>query len=321
MIVSKTPLRISFVGGGSDLSSYYEHVDFGRVISATIDKYIYINVHKRYDDLIRASYSKTEIVDNIEDLNHELIRESLKLMHLQSGIEITSISDLTAYGTGLGSSSAYTAGVLNALARLKNLQYSRYNLANDTCAVEIDRCHHPIGRQDQFACVFGGINEITFTKKQTDLTPVNIKTDTILNFSNNLMLFDTGIKRKSSQVLKNQKESYKSKNFKLTNKLVQLTKPFKNSLVNNDLDLTGKILDESWKLKRGIVAGITSNNIDDMYDSAKSAGAIGGKLCGAGGGGFLLFYVKDEHKESVRRKLSGLKELSFNLEHEGSKIL
>ena len=321
IIVSKTPLRISFVGGGSDLGSYYESVGSGKVISATIDKYIYITVHKRYDEFIRASYSKTEIVEHVENLNHELIRESIKLMNIKKGIEITSISDLTAHGTGLGSSSAYTAGVLNALAKYKSIPYSRFNLANDTCHIEIDKCKQPIGKQDQFACVFGGINEITFKKNQVDISPVNISTNSICELSNNLLLFDTGIKRKTSSVLKNQKKKYESKDFNITSKLVELIPDFRNALVSNSLDDVGKILDQSWKLKRTIVAGITNQNIDDLYSDAINAGALGGKLCGAGGGGFLLFYVKDEYKSRVRKKMSGLKELNFNLEHEGAKIL
>ena len=321
LVVSKTPLRISFVGGGSDLSSYYENAGLGKVISTTIDKYIYITAHKRYDNFVRASYSKTEIVENIEDLNHELIRESMKFMDIKAGIEITSISDLTAHGTGLGSSSAYTIGVLNALANYKNISYSRYNLANDACKIEIEKCNHPIGKQDQFACTFGGINEINFSRDEVKISPVNITTDALCNLSNNLLLFDTGIKRKSSSILKNQKKSYEDKNFKLTNKLVELIPDFKNALISQKLNEVGEILNESWQIKRNIVSGITNKKIDEMYNEACLAGATGGKLCGAGGGGFLLFYVEDHHKQSVRKKLCNLNELEFKIENEGARIL
>jgi len=319
--ISKTPLRISFVGGGSDLSVYYENVGEGRVISTSIDKFIYITVHKRYDDLIRASYSKTELLDNIDDIKHELIRESLKFMNVKKGVEVTSISDLTAHGTGLGSSSAYTVGVLNAIARYKKINYSRFNLANDACLIEIDKCNQPIGKQDQFASVFGGLNEIVFTKKSVDVIPINIKTDALAELSNNLLLFDTGIKRKSSTILKNQKKSYEFKDFKKTSSLVALVPEFKKVLTSGSIDDAGRILHESWAIKRSIVKGITSDEIDNCYKTAINAGALGGKLCGAGGGGFLMFYVKDNCKEAVRKSLTGLKELDFNFDYEGAKIL
>ena len=220
--VSKTPLRVSFVGGGSDLAEFYEQTGEGRVISTSIDKYIYITVHKRYDELTRVSYSKTELLENIDDMNHELVRESLKFMKINGGIELTSISDLTAHGTGLGSSSAYTVGVLNALARYGNKSYSRFNLANDACKIEIEMCNHPIGKQDQFASAFGGLNEIIFRKGEVDIIPLNVSTETLERFSDNLLLFDTNIKRRSSSILKDQRKSYKSKNFKKTLDLLDL---------------------------------------------------------------------------------------------------
>lgn len=321
IIVSKTPLRVSFVGGGSDLSDFYEQTGEGRVISTSIDKYIYITVHQRYDDLIRVSYSKTEIVENIEDMSHELIRESLKFMKVRKGIELTSISDLTAHGTGLGSSSAYTVGVLNALARYSNKAYRRFNLANDACKIEIEKCKHPIGKQDQFASAFGGLNEIIFRREGVDIIPLNVSTETLEKFSKNLLLFDTGIKRRSSEILGGQKENYKSKNFKKTEDLLGLIPEFKKSLVTGNIDTAGSILNESWKIKKSITSGISNSKIDDCYADAIDAGAIGGKLCGAGGGGFLMFYVKEENKASVRKSLLGLQELEFNFDYEGASIL
>ena len=321
IIISKTPLRISFVGGGSDLKSYFRHTGYGQVISTSIDKYIYITVHKRYDDLIRASYSKTETVENLKDMNHELIRESLDYMGINKGVEITSISDLTAHGTGLGSSSAYTIGVLNALSNFKNKKYSKFNLANDASFIEIDVCGNPIGYQDQFACSFGGMNEIKFTEKSIDVTPINIKTKDLNKLSKNLLLFDTGIKRKSSSVLSKQKENYKNKKLKNTEELVKLLPEFKNCLTNGCVSDVGKLLHESWLIKKSIVDDISNQYIDEMYEAALMSGATGGKLCGAGGGGFLLLYVKDSEKETVRRGLLGLRELQFDFDYEGATIL
>ena len=321
IIVSKTPLRISFVGGGSDISDFYEQTGEGRVISTSIDKYIYITVHKRYDDLTRVSYSKTELLENIEEMKHELIRESLKFMKIKGGIELTSISDLTAHGTGLGSSSAYTVGVLNALARYSNKRYSRFNLANDACKIEIEKCNHPIGKQDQFASAFGGLNEIVFKKGCVDITPLNVSSETLEKFSENLLLFDTGIKRRSSDILKSQRKSYRSKDFQKTQELLCLIPEFRSCLVENNPDDAGSILHESWKIKRSINSNITNSKIDECYADAIKSGALGGKLCGAGGGGFLMFYVKEGSRDKVRKSLKGLKELEFNFDYEGASIL
>ena len=320
LIVSRTPLRVSLVGGGSDLQSYYTREGIGRVISFTIDKYIYVTVHNRYDGLIRASYSKTEIAENIEDINHELIRESMKLLKIDSGIEITSISDVTAHGTGLGSSSAYTAGVLNALSNLSGRKYSRFNLANDACKVEIEKCMQPIGKQDQFASVFGGLNEITFTDSNVSVSELNMSMKNLNHLSENLLLFDTGLKRRASSILSRQKKEYDNNKLGATKKLVDLIDPMRNALLN-DVDIVGEILDESWRIKKTVTSGISNDIIDNHYKIAMENGATGGKLCGAGGGGFLLFYSKREDHEKLRNSLSGMKELNFKLEFEGAKIL
>jgi len=218
-VTSKTPLRIGLLGGGSDIESYFEKNNFGSTISASINKYIYITAHKRYDDLIRASYSKTEIVDNIKDIKHELIRESLKYLNVKKGIELVSISDVTGHGTGLGSSSSYTVGLINAISALTSKKRSRFNLANDACKIEIEFCKHPIGKQDQFAASFGGLNEIIYTKENTNVVPINISSNNLNKLSENLLLFDTGIKRKSSKILSKQTNLYKkSKKFDATKK-------------------------------------------------------------------------------------------------------
>ena len=320
LIVSKTPLRVSLVGGGSDLESYYTREGIGKVISFTIDKYIYVTVHNRYDGLIRASYSKTEIAQNVKDINHELIRESMKLLKIESGIEITSISDVTAHGTGLGSSSAYTVGVLNALSNLIGKGYSRFNLANDACIVEIEKCMQPIGKQDQFASAFGGLNEISFADSNVSVCELNVSMQNLSKLSENLLLFDTGLKRKASTILSRQKQEYENDKVSATRQLVDLVKPMRSALLS-DVDIVGEILDESWRIKKTVTSGISNDIIDGYYKTAKESGALGGKLCGAGGGGFLLFYVKRENQENLRKALSEMRELDFKLEFEGAKIL
>ena len=319
--ISKTPLRVSLIGGGSDLSAYFKNVGMGKVISTSIDKYIYITVHKRYDDLIRVSYSKCELLKDINNMKHELVRESLKFMNIKKGIELTSISDLTAHGTGLGSSSAYTVGVLNALSNFKNKKCSKFNLANDASNIEINICGSPIGYQDQFACAFGGMNEIIFTEKSIDVIPINIKTEALEKLSKNLLLFDTGIKRSSSIILKKQQSAYKNSKFKTTTELVNLVPEVKKCLTGGDISDIGKILHQSWLIKKSIVKGISNKKIDDAYNLAITSGATGGKLCGAGAGGFLMFYVPDGKKDKVRKNLSGLKELEFDFEYNGAVIL
>ena len=320
-VTSKTPLRIGLLGGGSDIESYFEKNNFGSTISASINKYIYITAHKRYDNLIRASYSKTEIVDNIKDIKHELIRESLKYLNVKKGIEVVSISDVTGHGTGLGSSSSYTVGLINAISALTGRKRSRFNLANDACKIEIDFCRHPIGKQDQFAVAFGGVNEIIYTKENINVMPVNISSNNLNKLSENLLLFDTGIKRKSSKILSKQTDLYKkSKKFEATKKMVDMIPDMKKALLS-DMDLVGEILDESWKIKKSLVDGITNKTINSYYNKAIKNGAIGGKLCGAGGGGFLLLYCKKENHNKLRKSLNSLKELEFEFDYEGTSLL
>lgn len=320
-VTSKTPLRIGLLGGGSDLESYFEKNNFGSTISASINKYIYITVHKRYDDLIRASYSKTEIVDNVKDIKHELIRESLKYLNIKKGIEVVSISDVTGHGTGLGSSSSYTVGLINAISALTTKKRSRFNLANDACKIEIDLCGHPIGKQDQFAASFGGLNEIIYKKENINVIPLNISSKNLNKLSENLLLFDTGIKRKSSKILSKQTNLYKeSKKLEATKKMVDMVPDMKKALLN-DIDLVGEILDESWKIKKSLVGGIANKTINSYYSKAMKNGAIGGKLCGAGGGGFLLLYCKKENHNKLRKSLSSLKELNFEFDYEGASLL
>ena len=319
LVTSKTPLRISLMGGGSDLPSFYMKEGEGRVISTTIDKYIYITAHKRYDDLIRASYSKTEVVEKLKDLEHNLIRETLLFLNISSGVEIVSISDVTAHGTGLGSSSAYTVGLLNALSE----RYSKFNLANDACKIEIEKCREPIGKQDQFAAAFGGLNEIVFNSRETVVKPINISKLNLQRLEKNLLLFDTGLKRDAGKILKQQDDKYRNTKWNSLNKTANLVKlvDYMKHALTTDVDTVGEILHEGWNIKRGIVDSITNSRIDDLYKVGLKNGAEGGKLCGAGGGGFILFYVKEENQAKLRKALSHFNELEFKFDFNGAILL
>lgn len=319
-VISRTPLRISFVGGGSDLPSFYKKSKYGCVISTTIDKYIYLILHQRHDKLIRASYSKTEIVDDVNRLNHELIRESLLKFNMKDSIEVVSISDVTGQGTGLGSSSSYTIGLLNALSSLSGEKYSKYNLAELACEIEIDKCGKPIGKQDQYVISFGGFNQIEFYEDIVQIKPIQIPQENLTTLENRLLLFDMNISRKSSDILREQDNLYNDNNISMTEEMVKLTKPFKNALINN-IDDIGYIMNESWEIKKQLTSKITNPKIEKIYKRAMSCGADGAKVCGAGGGGFLLVCVKEENKEHLRSVMKEYKELKFGFDYEGTSIV
>ena len=319
-VISRTPLRISFVGGGSDLPSFYKKSKYGCVISTTIDKYIYLILHQRHDKLIRASYSKTEIVDDVNRLNHELIRESLLKFNMKDSIEVVSISDVTGQGTGLGSSSSYTIGLLNALSSLSGEKYSKYNLAELACEIEIDKCGKPIGKQDQYVISFGGFNQIEFYEDIVQIKPIQIPQENLTTLENRLLLFDMNISRKSSDILREQDNLYNDNNISMTEEMVKLTKPFKNALINN-IDDIGYIMNESWEIKKQLTSKITNPKIEKIYKRAMSCGADGAKVCGAGGGGFLLVCVKEEDKEHLRSVMKEYKELKFGFDYEGTSIV
>ena len=318
MVISKTPLRISFVGGGSDLASFYKK-QVGAVVSTAIDKHIYITVNKKFDDLIRASYSITEFVEKPEDLKHELIREALLLLDIHKGIEITSISDIPSKGTGLGSSSTYTVGLLNALYAFKGRISSAKRLAEEACEIEIDRCKKPIGKQDQYAAAFGNLNYIQFNQDGTVfVSPIICPVKKELQES--LLLLYTGITRSSSSILDKQNKSHQ-RNEESIQLMVSMAKEMKASLEEGNLGVFGWLLDKNWNLKKKLAKGISNPEIDKWYDTAKKYGAIGGKICGAGGGGFLLLYAPKEKHEGIIKALPELRHIPFGFEPEGSKII
>jgi D-glycero-alpha-D-manno-heptose-7-phosphate kinase len=322
MIISRTPLRISFIGGGSDLSVYYKK-GFGSVVSTAVNMYIYITVNKKFDDLIRVSYSKTEMVQSVDDVEHNIIREALKMTGIDKGVDIVYMGDipLGSAGVGLGSSSSLAVGVLNALYAYKGQHVSAEHLAREACEIEIDILEHPIGKQDQYAAAYGGLNFIQFNKDESVFVdPIICGKETRHKLNNKLLLFYTGIMRISSNILAEQKSNIDS-NGKYLDEMVKLSKVVMESLIRGDLRSIGLLLHESWEYKKKLATIITTDQIDDYYEKARKAGAVGGKILGAGGGGFLLLYCDEKYHNRVRKALAGLKEVPFLFEPQGSKII
>ncbi len=322
MIISRTPLRISFAGGGSDLREYYK-TGCGAVVSTAIDKYIYITVNKKFDDMIRVSYSKTEMVNSVDELEHNIIREALKIVGISKKIEVVYMGDipLGSAGIGLGSSSSLAIGVLNALYAFKGKHASPRQLAEDACRIEIDILGHPIGKQDQYISAYGGFNYVQFNSDETVfLDPIICNSDTKARLNNKLLLFYTGIERVSSTILEEQKQQTHN-NIEYIDKMVELAKNLRENLINNKIEQVGEILHQGWLYKTKLASRITNHKIDEYYDKARKAGAVGGKVLGAGGGGFLLLYCDEKYQNKVRQALIDLKESPFKLEPQGSKII
>lgn len=323
MIISRTPLRISFAGGGSDLAAFYRH-EAGAVVSAAINKYIYITVNAKFDHQIRASYSVTEIVESVDELKHQLIREALKLVGCDRGIEITSISDIPSQGTGLGSSSTYTVGLLNALYAHTGRHAGAERLAGEACQIEIERCGAPIGKQDQYIAAYGGLQHIQFNPDGTVFTdPVICRPVTRRLLQARLLMLYTGGTRQTADVLREQRantERDEARRLSLR-RMVRLAHDLRVALTADDLDAFGAILHEGWMRKRELASGISNPQIDDWYVRGRAAGALGGKILGAGGGGFLLFYAPEERHKQILAALPELRPVPVHLEPQGSKII
>lgn len=320
MLITKTPFRVSFCGGGSDISNFYREHE-GCVICTTINKYMYLSIHPYFDkDKIALKYSENEIVDDFEQIKHSIFKQLLKEYEI-GGVEIVSTADVPS-GTGLGSSSAFTVGLIHTLNCYQGKYISKKDVAAKACEVEIERLGNPIGKQDQYAVACGGLNYITFHKDDTvSIEPVITKRETLEKLQENLIMFYTGIKHNANTILAEQKKNIFQKD--KTEKLVQmckLAKEMKISLEQNDYSEFGKMLHENWMLKKQLAGGITQPDIDEIYNKAMASGADGGKLLGAGGGGFLLFYCKKERQDKLR-KMIGLEELDFRFEHDGTSVI
>lgn len=320
MIITKTPFRVSFAGGGSDMASFYrEHG--GCVLSTTINRYMYLSVHPYFDEKRTAlKYSRNEIVEDISDIEHSIFRCVLNDMKI-SGVEISSTADVPS-GTGLGSSSSFTVGLLHTLSCYRGKYVSKAELAKKACDVEIHKLGNPIGKQDQYAAAFGGLNFISFHQDDSvSVEPVITSADTISKLQDNLMMFYTGITHDANKILAEQKKNLSQTD--KTNNLVQmcqLARDMKRALEHNELSDVGEMLNEGWIRKREMAGGITNPKIDDLYNTAMENGAAGGKLLGAGGGGFLLFYCPKEKQELLKNKLR-LKPFHFAFEHDGSSVV
>jgi D-glycero-alpha-D-manno-heptose-7-phosphate kinase len=323
MIISRTPLRISFAGGGSDLAAFYRS-EPGAVTSTAINKYIYITVNRKFDNKIRASYSITEMVDSVDELKHELIREALRLVGLEGGIEITSISDIPSRGTGLGSSSTYTVGLLNALYAHSGRSVGAERLAREACQIEIDICGKPIGKQDQYIAAYGGLQHIQFNPDESVFVdPVICSPQTKRDLQEGLLLLYTGLTRSADSILTEQvhlTESNEARRNTLHH-MVGLAGDLREALAANDLSSFGEILHQGWLFKRTMASGISSPQIDKWYERARQHGAIGGKITGAGGGGFLLLYAPAERHGDILQTLPELRPVPCTLEPQGSKII
>ncbi len=322
MIIVKTPLRLSFVGGGSDLKAFYERKE-GMVISSAIDKFVYVIVKRRFDDLICINYSKRESVETVEDIEHDLVREAMKITGVKKGIEITTLADIPSRGSGLGSSSSVTVGLLHALYVYKNELVTAEQLATEACKIEIDIIGKPIGKQDQYAAAYGGINQFIFHGDgSVERIPIELDHEAFMKFSSSLVLYYTGITRNADDILARQKKNFSEDDkFQTMCKMISLVEPFKDALKRGDLEECGHLLDLNWQYKQRMAEGINNERIEEMYEKAMSAGALGAKVAGAGGGGFMMFMVLKEKQDAVFSAMKDYRLLPFMLERGGSKVI
>tara|TARA_E500000331_G_scaffold353115_1_gene403152 strand:+ start:5901 stop:6881 length:981 start_codon:yes stop_codon:yes gene_type:complete len=323
MIISKAPFRISFVGGGSDLPIFYKEYG-GAVLSSSINQYIYILLKKRFEKGIRCSYSKTEIVEEASKLEHTLVRSALLEMNINDSLEIVSSADIPSSGTGLGSSSSFSVALINALHKHLRQKISDKELAEYACKLEIELAKNPIGKQDQYAAAIGGLKIYEFNQDNS-VSVTSVKTDDKFHKSLNdsIITFYIGGNRDANKILINQNSpANNSKNTNTLKRMVNLVWDLKNEIEMKDIVNFGKILHENWNLKKTLDSQITNNKVDSIYNDCMDSGAIGGKLLGAGGGGFMVFIVPDQEvKNKIRKNLNGLREVEFNLIHHGAEIV
>jgi D-glycero-alpha-D-manno-heptose-7-phosphate kinase len=324
MIIARSPLRISLGGGGTDLPSYYKKHE-GFLLAAAIDKYIYVTINRPFLKGIFLKYSEIENVKNIADIKHKIIREILLLENIKTPqIEITTLADIPA-GTGLGSSGSFTTAFIKALYRYRRKHIHQKELAELACHIEIDKLAEPTGKQDQYISAVGGITSFAFQKDDRVISaPINLSLDTLFDLEDNLLLFFTGFARSASDILKDQKvrsEKNDEDMIKNLHYVKDLGYRSKSALEASDTNLFGELMHEHWENKKRRSGGMSNPNIDNWYELAIKNGAIGGKLVGAGGGGFLMFMAKDKEKLRKTMKNAGLEEVRFKFDFEGTKII
>lgn len=320
MIISQTPLRISLSGGGTDLASYYLENE-GFVVSTAIDKYIYVIINERFDDLIYVDYSSKEIVNNINDIQHDLVREAAKMAGMDKGFEVMMIADIPSEGSGLGSSSSLTVGLLHAFYQYKGKLVTSEQLAAEACKIEIEILKRPIGKQDQYIAAYGGLKSFRFCKNDSvEVNDIPIESDVKRKLGSNLLLFFTNTTRKAASILEEQNKNVMSK-LEFHHKIKELAFNTLEGLNSMQINTVGENLKVNWEMKKQLASNVSNPDIDKMYNLAMAGGALGAKISGAGGGGFLLVYCERDKQDQLRRSLKEYRELPFLLEKYGSKII
>lgn len=320
MIIVQTPLRVSLFGGGTDFRAFFLK-EGGCVLSSAINKYIFVTIKSRFDRKLRIGYTKTEMVDDVSEIEHELIREAFTMTGIKCGVEITTMGDIPARGSGLGSSSTVTVGALHAMYALKGEIVTAECLARQACAIEIDRLGKPVGIQDQYIAAYGGLCFMEFlTDGQVLIQKIELSADQKRYLNERLLLFFTGVTRSSETILDEQTKNIDDRS-NVLREMKNIAYTVRDEVQAGNLDAIGEALNISWQLKKQLASKISNSKIDEIYKSARRAGAIGGKITGAGGGGFLILYCPLDKQEDIRSELSNLQELPFQLEHDGSKVI
>lgn len=320
MIIVQTPLRVSFFGGGTDFPGFFSE-EGGCVLTSAIDKYIFVTIKKRFDQLLRIGYTRTEMVERVEDVQHDLIREALRKTGIRQGVEITTMGDIPSAGSGLGSSSTVTVGALHAMYAYRGEIVPSQRLATEACEIEVEILGKPIGIQDQYIAAYGGLRFIEFLPGgEVVCERVNLAPQLQRRLGENLLLFFTGVTRQATTILSEQQRNINGRRA-ILREMKQMAHTARTELINGNLDAVGCLLHESWLLKKQLAGPISNATLDALYEAARRAGATGGKITGAGGGGFLLLYCPREKQDCVRAALDGLQELPFQLESDGSKVI
>jgi D-glycero-alpha-D-manno-heptose-7-phosphate kinase len=320
VIITQTPLRISFAGGGTDLAAYYEQRE-GFVVSSAIDKYAFVIVKERFDDQIYLNYMRKEIVDDVDAIEHELVREAMRMTGVDRGVEVTLLSDIPSQGSGLGSSSSFTVGLLNAFYIYRGEQVTAERLAREACAIEIERLGKPIGKQDQYIAAYGGLRSFRFrTDGGVEVARLRVPPAGVREIGARLHLFYTGRTRQADAILGEQK-SRTGDRLKQLDGIKELAEALGPAVEAGKIDRLGTVLHANWELKRQLASGISDPGIEGMYDLARTSGALGGKICGAGGGGFLLTYCPPDRRDRLLRGMAAYRRMPFQLEPDGSKVI
>lgn len=320
MIIVQTPLRISFFGGGTDFPSFFME-EGGCVLSSAIDKYIFVTVKERFDKKLRIGYTQTEMVDSVDQIQHELIREALRVTGIHQSIEVTTMGDIPSEGSGLGSSSTVTVGALNALYAHSGETVSAEKLAKEACDIEIGKLKKPIGIQDQYIAAYGNLRFFEFhSDGQVKVEKLKIGDDFRRALNDCFLLFFTGVSRRADTILGEQKNNIKDR-MSVLREIKQMAYEARSDLENGNFDAFGALMHRAWESKKRLADHISNGTLNDIYDTARRAGAIGGKITGAGGGGFILLYAPYEKHRAIRKALNGLQELPFRLESDGTKTI